>query len=282
MPAATIEIFKKATALNKEEKGRSGNIINLPDKGRLIITGDLHGNISGYELIAKYANLEANPDTHIIFQEIIHGGPEDFLGGCLSFKLLVKVAALKIQYPDNVHFIMANHDMSAICGTDVLRGGKEMTKAFHAAIDRYYGTYSEMVLLALRQFLFSQALAVRTPNGILVSHSLPANRFEKDFDFTIFDRPLTMTDINRPNSAYLLVWGRDHSADFLERFADKMGVKLFVVGHQKQDDGWKRVDPNMLILACDHNNGSIASIDLSKQYSLDELCNCVSYLIDLY
>ncbi len=281
MPAATIEIFKRATALNKEEKGRSGNIINLPDKGKLIITGDLHGNINGYSQIVCNANLAANPDTHIIFQEIIHGGPEDFMGGCLSFKLLKKAAALKNKYPDNVHFIMANHDMSAICGTEVLRGGKEMTKAFQGGLELFYGEQSDMVHLAMRQFLFSQALAVKTSNGIFVSHSLPADRFEQDFDFTILDRPLTMTDINRPNSAYLLVWGRDHSYGLLERLADKLGVKLFVAGHQKQDDGWKRVDPNMLILASDHNNGSVVTVDLSREYSLDELCDCVCDLINL-
>ncbi len=282
MAAATIEIFKRATELNKEEKGRIGNVVNLPDTGKVIVAGDLHGNVTGYNRIVNHANLAANPDTHIIFQELIHGGPEDFMGGCLSFMLLREAAALKILYPDNVHFIMANHDMSAICGTDVLRGGKEMSKAFHDGLERCYGEETDMVHLSLRQFLFSQPLAIRAPNGIFVCHSLPADRFEKDFDFAIFDRPLSMNDINRPNSAYLLVWGRNHSEGLLERFADKLGIRLFIVGHQKQDDGWKRVDPNMLILASDDNNGSVVTFDLARRYSLDELCGCISNLIDLY
>lgn len=282
MPVATTEIFKKAAALNKEQCARDGNIINLPDKGRVIVTGDLHGNINGFSQIVRHANLSANSDTHIIFQEIIHGGPEDMQGGCLSFKLLRDAALLKIAYPDNVHFIMANHDMSAICGTDVLRGGKEMTKAFEAGLERCYGQYFEMVHLALRQFLFSQALAVKTSNGIFISHSLPADRFEDDFDFEVFERPLSINDIKRPNSAYLLVWGRNHSAGLLKRLADKLGVKFFVAGHQKQDDGWKRVDPNMVILASDHSNGCVATIDLAKDYDIDQLCGCVSNLIDLY
>jgi hypothetical protein len=281
MPERTAAILKKTTELNKAEKGRSGNIIHLPPQGRLIISGDLHGNRWSFDQIVKYARLDQNPDTHIIFQEIIHGGPQDCEGGCLSFKLLIDAAALKIQYPDNVHFVMGNHDLSAIKDTEVLRGGKEMSVCFKAGVESCFGEKYEIVLLAMRQMLFSQPLAAKTQTGIFISHSLPAQRYADDFDPTVLDRDLTMFDINRPNSAYTLLWGRNHSSELLESLAQTLGVRFFVAGHQKQDDGYKRVDPNMLILACDHNNGCIAEIDLAKDYGFDELCDSIKKLYDL-
>ncbi|MFI4911182.1 MAG: metallophosphoesterase [Sedimentisphaeraceae bacterium JB056] len=281
MAEQAIEVFKKVAALNKADKCREGNVIKLPAEGRLIVTGDLHGNIWGFEQVVKYADLANNPDTHIIFQEIIHGGPQDCEGGCLSFKLLIKIASLKVEFPDNVHIIMGNHDLSAIKDTEVLRGGKEMTGSFNSGIRRCFGDRYEMVLLAMRQMLFSQPLAVKTHNGIFISHSLPADRFADVFEPEVLERDLKITDINRPNSAYLLLWGRDQSPQLLEDLSDMLDARLFVVGHQKQDDGFKKVEPNMLILACDHNNGCIAEIDLATEYDLDSLCNQVKKLYDL-
>lgn len=281
MPDVAINIFKRTAILNKADSGRRGNVIYLPSKGRLLVAGDLHGNLWAFDQVVKYASLANNPDTHLIFQEIIHGGPMDSNGGCMSFKLLIKAASLKLDYPNNVHFIMGNHDLSVIKDTEVLRGGKEMTSSFNSGVQRCYEAKSDMVLLAMRQMLFSQALAVKTQNGIFVSHSLPADRFEEAFDPDVLERPLTITDINRPNSAYLLLWGRDQSEGMLQRLAERLDVKFFVAGHQKQEDGFKRVEPNMLILACDHSNGSVVDIDMSKEYSLDELCGSVKMLIDL-
>jgi serine/threonine-protein phosphatase PP1 catalytic subunit len=281
MPERAIKIFKTATGLNKDEKGRRGNTLHLPAEGRLIVSGDLHGHKWGFDQIVRYADLANNPGTHLIFQEIIHGGPQDCEGGCLSFKLLLEAASLKMQYPDNVHFVMGNHDVSAIRDSEVLRGGKEMTNCFNAGMQRCFGEKYELVLLALRQMLFSQPLAVKTANGLFVSHSLPADRFEEEFDPSVLDRDLTITDINRPNSAYTLLWGRNHSPELLERLSSLLDVKYFVAGHQRQDEGFKRVEPNMLILACDHNEGCIADIDLGADYTFDELCGCVKKLYDL-
>jgi len=177
MPDTAIDIFKSTASVNKAEDGRVGNIIHLPSSGRLIITGDLHGNRWSFEQIVKYADLANNPDTHIILQEIIHGGPQDCDGGCLSFMLLLEAAKLKLNYPKNVHFVMGNHDISAIKDTEVLREGKEMTSCFNSGVYSRYGLKADMVLLAMRQMLFSQALAAKTSNGIFISHSLPADRF---------------------------------------------------------------------------------------------------------
>lgn len=278
MAEKTIEILKTAANLNKEENGRVGSTINLPETGRLIITGDIHGNRNNFVKILKYADLENNPETHIIFQEIIHGGPMDENGGCLSFQLVAEAAQLKIKYPDQVHFIMGNHDTSVILETDVLKGGKEMNAALFSAMDACFQGKCDTVVLALKQFLFSQALAARTKTGLLISHSLPADRFIDTFDSAVLDRDLQINDIIRPNSAYVLTWGRRHSQQCLDELAEMLRAKLFILGHQQQDEGYSQAGNNLLILASDHINGAILDIDLAKDYNIDSLEGCIKKL----
>jgi len=282
MLTTMIDTLKKATNLNRTEKNRKGSTIFLPEKGRLIITGDMHGNRSNFSAIVKHANLANNPETHLIFQEIIHGGPEDTNGGCLSFELVAHAAQLKIQFPDQVHFILGNHDTSVILGTDVLKNGKEMNRALFSAIDNKFGEQSNAMTLALKQFLFSQALAARTHTGILIAHSLPADIYLDNFDAAVLDRDLQINDIIRPNSAYLMTWGRRHSQEVLDQLAEMLHTELFILGHQRQEQGFSMCGDNLLILASDHSNGAFLEIDLAVHYNINQLIKCTVKLANIY
>lgn len=282
MPNNTIEILKQAAALNREEEMRQGSTLYLPSEGNLIISGDLHGNRANFNAIVRYADLENNPDNHLILQEIVHGGPVDSNGGCLSFKLVYEAAKLKVQFPKQVHFIMGNHDTSVILGTDVLKNGKEMNKALFSAMENFYKEKSDFVVLALKQFLFSQALAARTQTGIFIAHSLPGDAYVDRFDNEVLNRDLQINDMVRPNSAYLLTWGRRHSQKVLDELAATLKADFFVLGHQRQEEGFAKAGDNLIILASDHYNGAFISLKLGRKYkNIDELLDCVVKLADL-
>ena len=118
MPQKTIELLKKGIQVNYACLYRTGNLLSLPAKGDLIITGDLHGHRRNFERIVKYADLPNHPDRHVVLQEIIHGGPEDAQGGCLSFQLLFAAIKYRLEYPDQVHIIMGNHDTAYILDSE--------------------------------------------------------------------------------------------------------------------------------------------------------------------
>ena len=229
-----------------------------------------------------YSDLGKNPERHLLFQEIIHGGAEDEKGGCLSFEVLAEAVKLKIDYPDRVYFLLANHDTAFINNSDVMKGGKEMNASMRAALKRRFGEGMKAVESAIERFLFSQPLAVRSQNRIWFSHSLPSDRNVDKFDFTIFDRTLKISDIVRPNSAYLLTWGRGHSDKTLEFFADKLGVDLFVLGHQVQETGWTSNNKNLIIIDSQHNHGHLLRIDLDKQYTIETLIESLVPIAGIY
>ncbi|MBM4103538.1 MAG: hypothetical protein FJ263_05720 [Planctomycetes bacterium] len=271
MPQQAIQLFRKAAELNKACPLRKGNVVHLPDRGKVIVTGDLHGHRRNFERIVQYANLENHPDTHVILQEIIHGGPEDDYGGCLSYQLLFGALEYKLRFPSQVHFILGNHDTAAICNSSVVKAGKEMNLAMKTAMRRQYKAKFHDVETAMMDYMMSQSLAVRCANRIWISHSLPTDNFAENFDLAIFDRPYTLEDIQRPNPVYQLTWGRRHSAQILELMAKRLDVDIFVLGHQPQEIGWIPVGDNTLILASEHNHGCLLTFDLTRSYTLVEL-----------
>ncbi|MFA5423615.1 MAG: metallophosphoesterase [Phycisphaerae bacterium] len=275
MAESIVELLEKGQSACEGDRYRKGNIINLPANCTLIATGDIHGHRRNYERIVTYADLADNPQAHVLLHELIHGGDEDEQGGCLSYELLFDAIRYKLKFPEQVHFIMGNHDTTFINNAKVMKSGKEMNQSLREAIDRKFGKDSENIKLAMRQFLFSQPLAVRCANRIWLSHSLPADRYVDDFDFSIFERKLKVNDVVKPGAAYLFTWGRRISSDNLSKLAKKFDVDLFVCGHQPHSKGYFREADNLLILASDHNHGCLVPIDLSLDYTVDELIDSI-------
>ncbi len=271
MPQTIIDLLNKGTEANSADTFRVGNLIQLPAEGSLIITGDLHGHCRNFERAVAFADLPNNPDRHIILQEIIHGGPEDTQGGCMSYKLLFDVVRYKLKFPDQVHIILGNHDTAFINNSEVMKEGKEMNRAMCSAIKREYKKDAVGVIFAIRQYLFSQPLAVKCRNRIWISHSLPADRLANKFEPEIMNRELKVNDVAKPGSAYLLTWGRKMSQALLDRMAELFDVDIFVLGHQPQEQGWCQAGKNLIIIASNHNHGRLLPIDLAQSYTVEQL-----------
>jgi len=275
MPHTIIDLLNKGIEANNADKYRRDNLIYLPAKGSVIVTGDLHGHRRNFERIVALADLANNPDRHIVLQEIIHGGPEDSLGGCLSYRLLYDVVRYKLTFPDRVHVLMGNHDTAFINSSEVMKDGREMNRAMRLAMDREFGPDGAEVELATKQFLFSQPLAVKTESRIWVSHSLPGDRFIDKFDPQILNRQLKVNDIVRPGSAYLLTWGRRHSQALLDKLAGQFDIDFFILGHQPQEKGWNQAGENLVIIASNHNHGCLLPIDLVQSYTVEQLIELI-------
>ncbi len=281
MQQASIQRCQTAAELNRSCRYRVGNLIELPANGRVLVAGDLHGHFRNFERIMKMADLANRPDTHVVLQEIIHGGPEDDFGGCLSYRLLLEAIDWKMRFPDQVHLILGNHDTAVVSNSAVLKAGKEMNRAMKDAMRRDYGDDYNDVLAALSEYLMSQPLAVRCANRIWISHSLPSDAAMESFDLSVFNRPYTLDDIERPNAVYQLTWGRRQSIETLGTMAQKLDVDLFVLGHQPQEQGWGQVGDNTLILASEHSFGCVLFFNLAQTYTLESLSRNIIALAEI-
>ena len=144
-----------------------------------------------------------------------------------------------------------------------------------AALEREFQHQSEKVKLAIRQFLFSQPLAVKCENRIWISHSLPGSRYINKFDWKIMDSQLKINDVVKPGSAYVLTWGRKHSQAQLDKMAKLLDIDFFILGHQPQEAGWCKAGRNLIILSSEHNHGCLLLIDLAKSYTIEQLIDSI-------
>ena len=271
MAEAAVNLLQRGRAACEQDRYRRGNVIFLPAEGTLVATGDIHGHRRNFERIVSFADLRNNSRTHVLLHELIHGGCEDQFGGCLSYELLLDAIKYKLEFPDQVHFILGNHDTTFINNSRVMKNGKEMNLAFRQGLDNRFGRDSEKVKLAMRQFLFSQALAVKCSNRIWLSHSLPSDRYVGQFDFSIFERKMKINDVVKPGAAYVLTWGRRISQENLDIIARQLDVDIFIIGHQPQTEGCCRAASNLIIIASDHDHGRLVPIELSTFYTVERL-----------
>jgi hypothetical protein len=264
---AVIEALGCAAEENQREHLRSGQTVHLPAEGEIWISGDIHDHRRNFERFILYADLPNNPQRHIVLHELIHGDHYDADGAEDSWHMLFKAAELKCQYPDQVHFLMANHDLAQIHGEGIMKSGVSVCDGFNKGIKRDFGDARYKVQVAVTEFLLSSPLAIRTGNGIFISHSVPPDEVIPNFDFSVFDRELTATDYTRKTGpVYQLIWGRRTSPAGVDAFLERVGAKLLITGHQPQDEGFAVNGDRHLIVASDHNKGCFVPVEMDVDY----------------
>jgi hypothetical protein len=267
-----IETLGNATEENQISPLRQEQVVNLPAEGELWMTGDLHDHRRNLDKLLRAADLPNNPQRHIVLHELIHGDHFDETGAEESWITLARAAELKCDYPNQVHFMLANHDLAQIHGEGIMKAGMSVCEAFNKGVKRAFGGQAGSVQVAITEFLLSLPLAIRAPNGIFCCHSMPTDAQISTFDFTVFNRPLTGADYaRRTGPVYQLIWGRNMTPAAVEIFAQAVNADLIITGHQPQDIGHAVNGERHLILASDHNQGVFLPIDLTETYDMQSL-----------
>jgi hypothetical protein len=267
-----IEIFESAMDENRLSPMRKEQVVHLPAEGEVWMTGDIHDHHRNFNKLLNAVDLENNPQRHLILHELIHGDHFDSAGAEGSWHTLYRAAELKANFPGQVHFLMANHDLAQIHGEGIMKAGLSVCEAFNAGLKRDFGSVYSRVNVIITEFLLSLPLAIRAPNGLFFCHSLPTDSQMPAFDFTVFDRPLTGPDYKRKvGPVYQLIWGRGVTPAGVDQFLEKVNASMVITGHQPQETGFATNGEKHLIIASDHNQGVFLPLDLAVTYTMDEL-----------
>lgn len=278
-----IETFAAAGDENRLSPMRKGQVVTLPAQGEVWMTGDIHDHRTNFSKFLKAANLAANPQRHIVLHELIHGDHYDASGAEDSWRTLYQAAQAKCNFPNQVHFLLANHDLAQIHGEGIMKAGQSVCEAFNAAVQRDFGDRATLVTVAITEFLLTLPLAIRCPNGLFFCHSLPNDEQIKTFDFSVFDRdPLRPEDYRRKTGpVYQLIWGRKTTPAGAAMFADQVAARMIVTGHQPQDMGYAVNGDRHLIIASDHNHGVFLPVNLDQNYDMDLLVRSLKKFVAL-
>jgi hypothetical protein len=249
-PEKLIATVRRATELTRTTPGRSGNLIVL-DAEDVLVAGDLHGNLRGFRAMLERADLPNHPRRHLILQELIHDTKADPDEGLpdLSHRLVDLFSALKCQYPDRVHLILGNHELSELTKRPIAKKGIPLNRPFRQGLEQSYGAFVDAVYDAYLDLFRALPLAARTSNRVFIVHTLPEASHLDQFDLGVFQRwGWTDNEARRGGSVYAVTWGRDNSQETADRFAALVDADLFVCGHQHCDEGFQKANDRLLII----------------------------------
>ncbi len=249
-PKKILTTIRRATELMRATPGRSGGIITPEGAEEIMVVGDLHGNIPAFKQVLKLAALDRYPGRHLVLQELIHGKREYGEDkGDSSHQLVDVVAALKCQYPDRVHLILGNHELSELTGRIIAKDGKTLNMMFRMGISTAYGPSAGEIYEAYKGLFAALPLAIRTANRVFVCHTLPD---ESDLD--ALDLELLKADtwpeesMKRHGTIYAMTWGRDTEPEVADRFAAMVDADWFICGHQPCDEGFRQANHRQIII----------------------------------
>jgi len=263
-PAA--DNLRRAAALNVSDDRRRGNVLHV-DAGELIVTGDLHGRREALNKIAAYADVGASPSRLLVLQEIVHGPLDARTGRDRSIEVLLRAVRLKLDHPHEVLFVLGNHDVAEVTGSEITRDGQPSCRTFREGVRFAFGADAEEVIDALGTFLLSLPLTIRCANGVWVSHSLPGPDADLDACMDVLGRPYRQQDFRRGGGVYEWTWGRRHTPETVDALARRLEAAFFVIGHLHVPEGLAWVSPRAVSLASDHENGCLMRLDAANPFA---------------
>lgn len=277
-----ISTFGLADEGNRATPGLAGNVVELTSElaGEVMVTGDLHGHRRNFNLIRKKAALETHPRRHLILQEVCHGGPTyPQNGGCMSHAVLEDVAKLKAKFPERVHFILANHELAELADYPIQKNKQMLNLLFRLGLQQMYGPAADKVREAFFPFLRSCPLAVRLPHGVFLSHSIPEFVDTKEFDKTIFDRELGDDEYLGRSNLFRLVWGRDYRLENAQAFAEMVGARILITGHEPCPEGFSTPSEMQIVLDCCTREPNYVILPTDRELSHAEIVGRIKKLV---
>jgi hypothetical protein len=269
--------LRQALALVRATPGRKGHVIEPADCTELLVTGDLHGHVGNFQALLKVADLAARPTRHFVMQEAIHGNYRYPSGGDKSHQLVDLFAALKCQFPRQVHYLPGNHELAQWTGRKVLKADEDLNALFEDGVTVAYGTkFGPDIYRTYLELFQALPLAIRAANGVIVCHSLPPPKAMTLFDPARLERDTYEdADLQPGGTVHSLLWGRDTKPQTAADFLQKVGAELLVSGHIASETGFSVPNDRQVIIDCAESPAGYILFPTDRPLTHAELVGCV-------
>jgi hypothetical protein len=279
-PEKLLAIIRRANELFRTTPGRRGGVITLEAADEVMVVGDLHGNVPAFRAVLDIAALARHPGRHLVLQELIHGNRhyhDD--GGDKSHQLVDLVSVLKCQYPDRVHLILGNHELSEMTGRVIGKNGFLLNDQFRKGITTAYRPRDEAIYQAYRELFARLPLAVRTPNRVFLCHTIPDPVYLDTLDINLLAADSWPEEaMKRGGTIYALTWGRNTEPETVDRFAAMVDADWFITGHQPCDEGFRQANHRQLIIDGTALDPTYCLFPAREPVTIEQLVSCVKVL----
>lgn len=243
-----LEDLRNTVEANLSAQNKRGNILELPAGKEIIIVGDLHTRLDNLKKILSYNNnlqkIRSGEAILLILGDAPHADvhctswrdEEDLIDKLADMEGSVEIREfinrLKRENPDNVHYIVGNHDyLSPKAGKAVSRDVKIAQGLIfqETLIDRYGPEYAK----AYDELIASSPLMARTPDGLVAIHAGPIKSARSIQDI----RKVNILDEDNPiiHEATWTRWedkyGDSYNETDVQVFLNMVDGKILVVAH---------------------------------------------------
>ena len=196
----------------------------------------------------------------------------------MSHTILEDVASLVVRHSGRVHLILGNHELAEMTDFPIRKNNQLLNLLFRLGLQQMYGPAEGEVREALLRFLWSCPLAVRLPQGVLATHSLPEAVDLRGFDPSVLLRDLAVDDGIEGRDAFRLLWGRDYRRENAHAFAELVGARVLITGHEPCPEGFVAPNDLQVILDCCGDKAAYAILPVGVELSQADVMERVETL----
>ena len=278
-PARLLRTLQQAIQGFRNTPGRNGRLVCLQNGDEVMVVGDLHGNLENFRKALLKADLVKHPGRHLVLQELVHGPHKYPAGGDKSHQLMDLLAALKCQFPQQVHLLLGNHELSQWTGQGIAKAEADLNAAFREGVGTAYGPRAPEIYAAYLDLFTVIPLAVRTPNRVFLSHSIPGRSKLEQFDPVKLSWDLHDEEDVRPGgTVHSLVWGRDTSAETVATFLHKVDADWVITGHIPCERGFDVPNERQIILDALGTPACYCLFPIDRAVTQESLVSCIATL----
>jgi hypothetical protein len=250
-PDRLLRTLRRAITACRDTPGRAGHLIYLTHSTEMLVAGDLHGHLGNVKKILDLADLSNHPTRHLVVQELVHGQHYYPDGGERSHQALDVFAALKCQFPDRVHMLLGNHELAQWTDRRISKNELDFNSLFRKGVDTAYGLRGDEVYATYCELFAILPVAIRTPNRVFLSHSLPTAGKMALFQLDRLEaETFTPEDLQPNGSVHSITWGRDVSLVNAQDFLRRVNADWLITGHVSCANGFDIPNAKQLILDC--------------------------------
>src|SRR5262249_53119288 len=141
------------------------------------------------------------------------------------------------------------HELSQASDRLIAKDDVDLNELFREGVRNAYAPRDDEIYAAYIELLSAVPLALRTPNRVFLSHSLPSAKHLPNFDLTVVERDAAEEkEIEYGGGIHSLVWGRDTSAANAAAFLQKVDADLLITGHIPCNQGFATPNHRQIIL----------------------------------
>lgn len=220
-------------------------VLVLPSHGRLLVSTDLHGNRQDLQRLTEvFEGMRAeSEDAHwVLLGDLVHGpdlessltAPHLYGYADESKAMVQDLADLVSRYPEQVHFVLGNHDYGHL-------GGPHPSKFHPDEVQHLESQMTDDERRDMKELFRSSLLVVAAPCGLLLTHGSPGAEI---LDLECVDK----IDVASPTAEELAVlrsllvyYGQVESVtDALLKRCSRgdLLLKVVVHGHDRDESGY--------------------------------------------